>query len=742
MPMIAPGPERHGAILCVLPRKSDRKLWTDVWRLYVIAVLQAEGRAGRILGEKANVVTLGKAQQGRLRSKEGKMRRYISLALLVLAGLAPSTAGPVRAVGTEVRIFPSVKYVAQSSPGFSVDIRAENVSTPEMHVLYDGTNVDTELALGADPIVKASYAETNVDADLAVGDSAAREARGQGFQVADAGPVNRVLLWVKKVGAPEDGLMVEVQGDSGGLPDGVVMGASTIVAGADIGTSYAWVAFSLPTAPILSPGTQCHLVLRRTSPLGPDPANYYVWGADTSSPAYADGAASVYNGSTWAVTAPAADHAFKVDTAPTARAQGFRVPMDSPVNRVLLWLKRVGVMTEDDGSLVVEIRADSGGVPGDVVATSAPRKLYQCNEEVPPQCNDLLGTSYDWLPFNLIPPPQLSAGTQYHLVLEWTGVPDAPNSVVWGADTSSPGYGDGAATAGYGGSTWTAVTPEADHAFEVAYACPSGGGTGPCGLGAFSIAIEYPADFTFLSFELPPGNLLQSTGRPLAAPCSTSHDAVNRVATYACTTSGTTPGANNASGVLFKANFQASTSLGSYPLNLGNTVLSDISYVPIAHTSQSGTVSVEVLGTDDTDGDGCTDLQEEGDDITHGGQRNPHDPYDFYDVPVPAKCDVAEGCPAGAEVGANGPRNRLVNMSDVLAVLFYVFTTDGGGMNANMVDYDTVKGSCTINGVPDQEEGLCYDRSSASPLSGPPNGVVNMIDVLAVLQQAFVANCT
>ena len=35
------------------------------------------------------------------------------------------------------------------------------------------------------------------------------------------------------------------------------------------------------------------------------------------------------------------------------------------------------------------------------------------------------------------------------------------------------------------------------------------------------------------------------------------------------------------------------------------------------------------------------------------------------------------------------------------------------GPNANGVDYDTVKGSCTIGGVPDQEEGLCYDRSPA-----------------------------
>jgi hypothetical protein len=356
----------------------------------------------------------------------------------------------------------------------------------------------------------------------------------------------------------------------------------------------------------------------------------------------------------------------------------------------------------------------------------------------------LLDTSPEWVLFNLLTAPQLATGTQYHLVLEWTDVPDAPNYVVWGADTSSPGYGDGAAAVGYGGSTWTAPMPEADHAFEVAYACPlQPSGTGPCGLGGFDLQMLFNAsDFQYVGMQV--GPFLTSTGRALF-PCSNPppHNPAIGVVTLRCTTTGSTPLGPQGSGVLATASFTALGSAGFVgPLNLSNTVLTDINSAPLAHTSQGNTVRVENLGASDTDGDGCTDLQEEGDDMTKGGQRNPHDPYDFYDVPVPARCDVADGCPPGAEVGANGPRSRVVNMSDVLAVLFYVFTTDNGGMNANRVDYDSVKGSCAINGVPNQEEGLCYDRSPASPLSGPPNGVVNMIDVLAVLQQAFVANCT
>ena len=139
--------------------------------------------------------------------------------------------------------------------------------------------------------------------------------------------------------------------------------------------------------------------------------------------------------------------------------------------------------------------------------------------------------------------------------------------------------------------------------------------------------------------------------------------------------------------------------------------------------------SVTCLLHVDSDGDGCLDSQ----DLALG--FNPLAWYDFYDVPVPARADA----------NPNGPRNRVVDIADVLGVLFYAFAKDNQGPNANGVDYDTVKGSCTIGGVPDQEEGLCYDRSpGAEPNppwdAGPPNGVIDMADVLGALAQTWL-NC-
>jgi alpha-tubulin suppressor-like RCC1 family protein len=137
----------------------------------------------------------------------------------------------------------------------------------------------------------------------------------------------------------------------------------------------------------------------------------------------------------------------------------------------------------------------------------------------------------------------------------------------------------------------------------------------------------------------------------------------------------------------------------------------------------------------DTDDDGCADIEEQdGASAPKPGATGPFDIvawYDFYDVPVPANPDATP----------NGPKNQAINLSDVLAVLFYVGTANDGGANANGVDYDSLKGSCDWNAdtVADKE-GLCYDRSpSPAPNPpwevGPPSGAVNMSDVLAVLAQ-------
>jgi hypothetical protein len=157
----------------------------------------------------------------------------------------------------------------------------------------------------------------------------------------------------------------------------------------------------------------------------------------------------------------------------------------------------------------------------------------------------------------------------------------------------------------------------------------------------------------------------------------------------------------------------------------------------------------------DPDDDGCTVAEEAA--LGSVFDTSASGWYDVYDVPVPAKCDSATGCPAGALVGANGKRDKVVDMRDVLATLFYAFAQDNGPPNANGVDYDSIKG-VDLNGDSTDDagtshnikEGLKYDRSAGlgpDPVTGidpagPPNNVVDIRDVLGALAQAFVVNCS
>ncbi len=142
---------------------------------------------------------------------------------------------------------------------------------------------------------------------------------------------------------------------------------------------------------------------------------------------------------------------------------------------------------------------------------------------------------------------------------------------------------------------------------------------------------------------------------------------------------------------------------------------------------------------DDSDGDGCVDSRE------NSIGLDPLDPYDFYDVPVPARADPAP----------NGSRNTLVDMGDALAVSFYLFSEEGGPPNANGVSYDSDKGNDTdgdtVADVPPDSvpDGLGYDRSPGQGVdpvtgidpAGPPDGVVDVRDFLAVLAQ-FGVDCS
>jgi len=133
----------------------------------------------------------------------------------------------------------------------------------------------------------------------------------------------------------------------------------------------------------------------------------------------------------------------------------------------------------------------------------------------------------------------------------------------------------------------------------------------------------------------------------------------------------------------------------------------------------------------DTDADGCADGEELGADPALGGQRDPLNPYDFYDVPVPTAFNG----------GTLVDRDQAITIiDDLLAVLEYSGTSDGGPCNS---------GPDGIPSTPDDrcynqdnngdtlDDGMLYDRSVGALWSDAPDAAITIIvDVLLVLAQS------
>jgi hypothetical protein len=128
----------------------------------------------------------------------------------------------------------------------------------------------------------------------------------------------------------------------------------------------------------------------------------------------------------------------------------------------------------------------------------------------------------------------------------------------------------------------------------------------------------------------------------------------------------------------------------------------------------------------DTDGDGCTDVEEAGSVPRFGGDRDPASPWDFFDVPAPLGTAAApDGRPV---IGPSSARNGAITLHDAAVVIAYM-----GRKSSNPAYFDDNNG----DGTPDGQQ---LDRSPSTVSgelwhSGPPNGVISMQDVGVLLAQ-------
>ncbi|MCL5114051.1 MAG: SGNH/GDSL hydrolase family protein [Patescibacteria group bacterium] len=159
-----------------------------------------------------------------------------------------------------------------------------------------------------------------------------------------------------------------------------------------------------------------------------------------------------------------------------------------------------------------------------------------------------------------------------------------------------------------------------------------------------------------------------------------------------------------------------------HPTDLGHTViaslLKSIGYSPLTPPAIK-----------DTDGDGCPDVKELSSDWKLGGQRDPNNRWDFFDVPVPAISATNWNLPV------DDPRrpkfDHIISAADAQAVFAYVGTRKGGPPNSRGFSYDTNYGyKMGLTNDPNFTDGMFYDRTPSTDSArfwrtGPPAGTIN-----------------
>ena len=130
----------------------------------------------------------------------------------------------------------------------------------------------------------------------------------------------------------------------------------------------------------------------------------------------------------------------------------------------------------------------------------------------------------------------------------------------------------------------------------------------------------------------------------------------------------------------------------------------------------------------DDDNDGCSDVQELGNDENLGGRRNPHSFWDFYDV-----WTHPPGQPTAWE------RNGVLNLFDIFAVAVRF----GPGPTLSKQDAFT---EALTQPSDDTSYHAGYDRGPKAGLNdwdqGPPDGSINIVDDILGVAKQFGHNCT
>jgi len=156
--------------------------------------------------------------------------------------------------------------------------------------------------------------ETGVDSNRVIGDISSggeyQVRKAMSFKIPSASMITTAELYLRTVGGITDPVTVSIQTNNGGVPSGTLVNASatTTILAASVGAAYDWEVATFPASFALQANTTYHLVATVPDPQATNVS--YDWGADGTSPGYANGSevsnvrempAETYNG--WAADA-------------------------------------------------------------------------------------------------------------------------------------------------------------------------------------------------------------------------------------------------------------------------------------------------------------------------------------------------------------------------------------------------------------------------------------------------------
>ncbi len=191
----------------------------------------------------------------------------------------------------------------QGSSGINGNIYANGPITGSTSSFITGTAIS-----GNSPasVADQSNGNGNPSNNITFGKANATQDIAQSFELSTSSPLNKVQLYIKKVGAPSNAT-VKIMNDSSGKPGSTIYASGTLSA-STVTTSYGWIDVSFITNPLLDINTTYWLVIDAST----SSSKYYVIGA--SSGGYANGLGKIGKlGGTWNDTTPSGlDYYFNI----------------------------------------------------------------------------------------------------------------------------------------------------------------------------------------------------------------------------------------------------------------------------------------------------------------------------------------------------------------------------------------------------------------------------------------------